>query len=358
MAEKGLRGRPQTEITIAWATLLKIAAACLLAYLAFRLQLLVGILFIALLIAITLSPIVIWSVRRGWPKWVGVLISSTLMLAFVALFLGVLIPSLTNQGDRLVKNLPILKEHLLHRLPESGPMRDSINKILNSSSFSNPEPLLKQMFAWGKVAVQSLIEFGFVLIIAIYLLVDGERVYKWLLAFLSDVQREKMERAAPEIAQVVFSYMAGQVITSVLCAIYVFALLTILHVPDALLLAVLAGIFDILPIIGFFLSVIPALILALTVSPTAALLVALLYTLYHWVETYFIVPKVYGNRLRLSTLTVLISCMAAGLVAGVVGVIAVLPIVASYPIIEKIWLRPHLEADTVSKHAKIDANPP
>jgi len=128
--------------------------------------------------------------------------------------------------------------------------------------------------------------------------------------------------------------------------------------PDALLLAVLAGIFDILPIVGFFLSVIPAMLLALTVSPTAALLVGVLYVLYHWLETYFIVPKVYGNKLRLSTLTVLVSCMAAGLVAGVVGVIAVLPIIASYPIIEKIWLRPHLEPDTVTKHLQIDENPP
>jgi predicted PurR-regulated permease PerM len=88
---------------------------------------------------------------------------------------------------------------------------------------------------------------------------------------------------------------------------------------------------------------------------STAVLVFVLYGAYHLVETYFIVPKVYGDRLRLSTLTVLVSCMAAGLVAGVVGAIAILPIVASYPIIERIWLRRHLEADTVIKHDQIDA---
>ena len=121
------------------------------------------------------------------------------------------------------------------------------------------------------------------------------------------------------------------------------------------MLAVIAGVFDILPLIGFFLAIIPALIVAVAVSPVTAGVVLVLYGAYHLIENYFIVPKVYGNRLRLSTLTVLVSCMAAALVAGVVGAIVILPIVASYPIIERIWLRRHLETDTVSQHAQIDA---
>ena len=110
-----------------------------------------------------------------------------------------------------------------------------------------------------------------------------------------------------------------------------------------------------LPLIGFFLFAIPAVALALTVSPASAAWVAALYVAYHVIENYFIVPKVYGNRLRLSTLTVLVSCLAAGLVAGVVGVILVLPVVASYPIIERMWLQPYLEPSTALKHARLDA---
>jgi predicted PurR-regulated permease PerM len=127
-----------------------------------------------------------------------------------------------------------------------------------------------------------------------------------------------------------------------------------LNVPNAALLAVLAGIFDVLPLIGFFVSLLPAVGMALTISPVTAGIVAALYVVYHAIENYLIVPRVYGHRLRLSTLTVLVSCMAGALVAGVIGAIAVLPIVASYPIIERIWLRPHLENDTVARHKEID----
>jgi predicted PurR-regulated permease PerM len=194
-----------------------------------------------------------------------------------------------------------------------------------------------------------------VLVVAVYLVADGERVYRWLLAFFPEKHRKKAATASVEIAEVVSSYMIGQLITSLLCGTYAFIILQLLHVPNAALLAVIAGVFDILPLIGFFLSIIPAMIVALSVSPVTALLVFVLYGAYHLVENYFIVPKVYGNRLRLSTLTVLVSCMAAGLLAGVIGAIAILPIVASYPIIERIWLKRHLEPDTVAKHEQIDA---
>jgi predicted PurR-regulated permease PerM len=144
------------------------------------------------------------------------------------------------------------------------------------------------------------------------------------------------------------------VITSALCGGYAFVVLLSLGVPNAALLAILAAIFDVLPLIGFFLFAIPAVALAFTVSPGTAALVALFYAAYHIFENYFIVPKVYGDALRLSTLTVLVSCLAAGMLAGVIGVIIILPVVASYPVVERIWLRPYLEAETVPTHAQID----
>src|SRR4030095_4178933 len=130
--------------------------------------------------------------------------------------------------------------------------------------------------------------------------------------------------------------------------------LAILKVPNALLLAVMAGVFDVLPMIGFFLFTIPAVVIAWTVSTPTAAIVATLYVVYHVVENYFIVPKVYGDRLRLSALTVLISCLAAGIVAGIIGIIIILPIVASYPVVERLWLHSYLQPDTVDKHEKIE----
>lgn len=177
---------------------------------------------------------------------------------------------------------------------------------------------------------------------------------QWLLAFLPTSERVKASAAFVEIAQVVAHYMIGQIITSALCGVYAFLVLFFLHVPNAPMLAALAAVLDVLPLIGFFLFTIPAIAVALTVSSTAALIVAICYGAYKVAEDYFIVPYVYGNALKLSTLTLLLSCLVAGAIAGVIGIIIILPIVASYPVIERVWLKPHLQRDTVERHDAID----
>jgi len=347
--------RSRIEVTVSWTTILKVLLACLLVYLAVRLWPLAELLLLALLIAIAFRPLIQWTQRRRWPKWAGVLLCAILLLGSTALVVVFLAPTIASEGSALLKQLPDLKPQVLNRLPPSGPVRDLANELSSPAALSNLKPLLKSLASWGATALEGLIGFFVVLIIAIYFLADGEGVYKWLLAFLPEAQREKMAIAGEEAAVVVGHYMVGQLITSVLCAAYAFGVLAILHVPSAALLAVLAGIFDVLPLVGFFLFAIPAVAIALTVSPMTALVVGGLYVAYHLIETYFIVPKVYGNRLRLSTLTVLVSCLAAGMVAGIVGVIVVLPIVACYPIIERIWLQPYLERGIVQKHARLSS---
>ena len=347
--------RRHLEITISWTTLLKIFLAGLLAYLGFRLWRLAELLLLALMVAIAFQPLIQWTKRHRWPKWSGVLLVAVLLLGAAALFVIILVPKISTDGTEFIKQLPDLRERLSSSLPQSGPVRDFVSRLSNSHELSNPEAVLKYLAGGGSAALEGLLGFFLVLIVAIYFLADGEQVSQWLLSFLPDVQRQKMAVASEAVGAVVGQYMVGQVITSVLCAGYAFAVLTIMQVPNALLLALLAGILDVLPLIGFFLFTIPAVALALTVSPMTAALVGGLYVAYHVVENYLIVPKVYGNCLRLSTLTVLVSCLAAGLIDGVVGIILVLPIVASYPIIERVWLEPFLKHGTAQKHARLDA---
>ncbi|RYZ51644.1 MAG: AI-2E family transporter, partial [Proteobacteria bacterium] len=103
----------------------------------------------------------------------------------------------------------------------------------------------------------------------------------------------------------------------------------------------------------------PAIILGLTISPVTGVLVAGAYILYHAIENYFLIPRIYGNRLRLSDLVVLVSLIAAGTLGGIVGAIMILPLVASYPIVERIWLAEYLGKGVVRRHGhKVDARPP
>ncbi len=341
-------------ITISWAAIFKILLGCLLSYWVVLLRPLGVLLFLSLLIAITLWPVFDWARRHSWPKWAGVLLCALILFGLVGLAVGIMIPTFVTQTGELIAKLPTFKEEVLKRLPETAAIRPAVENLLSSPSFTDPTPLLRSVVEWGRVVLDDLTRFFIILVVAVYFIVDGERVYEWLLAYLPEKHRRKWAEASPEIASVISHYMAGQFITSALAGLFAFVVLKLLHVPNALLFGVLAAVFDVLPLIGFFLFIIPAVAAALTVSPVAAALVGGFYTFYHLLENYFIVPKVYGNRLRLSTLTVLISCLAGGLLAGVAGIVMILPIVASYPIVERVWLRPYLVRGTVEKHEQID----
>jgi predicted PurR-regulated permease PerM len=347
--------RRHVAITITWGALLKIGVAALLAYALVFLWRFELLLILAVLIATAFRPMLKWMEGRGWPKWTGVFAAGFIMLGITAAVIGMIIPVVGNQSVDFVKRLPELKAALLERITSIAPLRNIVEPMMNGPSFSDPQPMLKQLMAFGSRALEHTIEYFMVLIMALYLVMDGPRVYCWLVAFLPPRHRAKTAVAADDITSVVGHYVGGQLITSALASAFAFVVLLVLRVPNAAMLAVLAGVFDVLPIIGFFLFTIPAVLMALTVSPTAAIMVALLYTVYNLIENYFIVPKVYGNRLRLSTLAVLITCLVSGLLAGVIGVIIALPIVACYPAIERVWLRPYLERDTVEKHERLDA---
>jgi predicted PurR-regulated permease PerM len=99
---------------------------------------------------------------------------------------------------------------------------------------------------------------------------------------------------------------------------------------------------------------VPAIVLALTVSGTTALIVAALYVAYHAVENYLLAPWAYGDRLKLSDLAVVLAFVVGAEIAGVVGALIALPIAAAYPAIERIWLREQLAEDTVHEHKAIE----
>ena len=150
------------------------------------------------------------------------------------------------------------------------------------------------------------------LVLTIYLLIEGRTAYDWLIAYVPAKHREQAHVTACEARDRIRGYVTGNVATGAFAVVFVFVALTILKVPAALLLALIAGIFDFVPVLGFLCSSVPAVVLALSVSPLVALIVAGLYVGYHLIENYYIGPKVYGGRLRLSHLAVILRVRRRG----------------------------------------------
>ena len=117
--------------------------------------------------------------------------------------------------------------------------------------------------------------------------------------------------------------------TSGIAFVFTAILLTTLRVPAWLMLAFLAAVLDMVPVVGFLLTIVAIGLLSLSVSPMTALYACASTLLYQGIENYLISPRVYGSTMRLSNLAVLIAFAVGGILAGPLGVILALPIAAA-----------------------------
>ena len=265
---------------------------------------------IAILLAVTLHPAVAWLEQKRIARGVSVIVIASVALGLLALFAVFLLPPLTAQMTHLFQDVPAFRGRILSRIPARYPaVQAVIGAIFEWSASPKTITLFERSFAWGQSAVSGLVTAVIVVVLTLYLLLDGKSLYAWLLAFVPRTYREKVATTMDEVSDVVHAYVSGQLLVAVVFAMFVAGLLTILGVPAAVPLAVIAGVCDVIPVLGILLAAAPAVLLALTVSPSAAAVVAIAYLAYHLVETYFILPRIYGNKLKISTLSVLLALL-------------------------------------------------
>jgi predicted PurR-regulated permease PerM len=332
-------------------TIVKLVVAALVIWAGVRLWPEFILLLVAVLLAVALHPVVIRleGPRLPRPRVIAVLAG---VLGLVAVVLvSFVFTSLADEISKLARDFPTFRARIEENLPADHPMLKKAVGVIFSLPYS-PEVAvqLKKPLVWGSTAASGGMAVFFTVILTLYFLLDGRRLYAWLIAYVPRVHRDKMAVTMEEVSAVIYAYVRGQVITSVLFFTYVAIVLHAFHIPAAFPLAILAGFCDVIPVVGIIVATLPAALLALTVSPAATAAVLSLYILYHAVESYLIVPKIYGQRLRLSTLAVLLALVAGNTLAGLIGAVLVLPLVAAYPIIERIWLAGYLSPEVLKDH--------
>jgi predicted PurR-regulated permease PerM len=343
------------RLHVPMSTILKVLLAAVCVWVLLKLVPSLILIVVSLVLAITLWPFVEWLERRGLSRGWAVALVSLGVLVVAASFVVLVLPPLATQSVELAENIGAYRRNVqAHLNPDHPILAKLMTEIFDLPSSPEVTHSLERPLAWGQVILEASLTTVLVMVMALYLLMDGKRTYAWLLAYVPRRHRRKMAETVPAVSDVVMAYVQGQILTSLLAGIYAFAVLSVLRVPSALPLAVLAAICDVLPILGVFLSTIPAAVFALAVSPFAAAAVVALYLLYHALENYVLIPRIYGRRLRLSPLVVLIALMVGGSLYGVLGAVLILPLFAAYPAIEKIWLGEYLSDEVVADHAELE----
>ncbi len=345
------------QLRIPFTTLVKVALFLLLVMVTIKIVPLLAIIYVAAMVAVVMAAAVGWLEKKGFRRGLALTLIAVAIFACVLLFLFVVVPAMFTEIKDLIHNAPQIAQRLERQIPSAAPY---IKSITVQATWPPQPGKQNEWLARGAIAgwyaVEAIMAIFLTLVIAVYFVIEGRMALAWLVSFASDETRKKLVLTAEEIGPVLLAYMRGQLITSTLAGVVALVTALAMHIPGAIPLAVLAFIGDFVPVLGFIAAIVPALALALLVSPLAVVVVIAAYAAYHLIENYYVVPRVYGRAMQLSTLAVLLTISFGGMIYGPVGAVLILPLAAVYPSIERIWLRRSLAPDTISKHDAMEGD--
>ncbi len=334
------RERTITEVEVPVRTIVRVILVFVLLWLLGKLWSLMLLGLIALMFTAAIHP---WAVRlqeRGWSRGRAVAVIMVAINAVVILAVSIIVSPLITEGREFVDELPNQVDRLERVFGNNPYIFERLREAAQGAT-TNSEEVSGGVAQVGMGVVNFITDGLIVLVFTIYLLLDGNRIYRWTVRYLPQRYRRKFDRTIPEVSRVVSGYAAGQLMTSALFGLFSFTILFSLGVPQPLFLAILAAIGDAIPIVGVTAVTIPTVLLALTVSPTTAIIVLAAYLIYQQIENYVVVPRVYKTTLNISSFAVLLAVLVGSALLGIVGALLALPIAAAIPVIEDIWLEDH-----------------
>jgi predicted PurR-regulated permease PerM len=323
------RSTRTVRFELSFSTIFTIVLVTAGLWLMVRLLPVVLVLIVALIIVGTLGPAVSWletrHLQRGWS--IAIVFTSLLI---VTLLVGVLtVPEFLAQVLSLVDREPALRARLVARLAGShltAPLAESLRTM-------HYEALIQSIGTTAFTLSTRVIEIAAysmgAIFLSLYIMTDRDRLRGGLYSIIPRADHIRLSRIMMNLEKIVGGYIRGQVITCALMASFMFILLVACGVPNALAIAVFGGVADVLPYIGIFLTMGPAIVAALAQGPVVTVIVLVLMFAYEEFESRVLVPVVYGRAMRLPSSVVLFSLIAGATLLGIIGVLLALPLAAA-----------------------------
>jgi predicted PurR-regulated permease PerM len=269
------------------------------------------------------------------------LIYLTLILSRVA-FGFVVTTQFFREIEDLIRSAPqyeILLLGALHDLQERFPFLPPLDAQLTarlrdlSSEFG---ALVSQVFLLARFALgvfSGLLSVVFVLLITLYLLVDGARIREYMLSFMATEKRGRIRAVTSRMGERMGRWLIGQIALSLTVGACSFIGLSVLGVKGALVLAIIAGIGEAIPIVGPIAASVPAIAVAATQSVGLAIATLVLYVVIQQLENNLLVPKIMERAVSIHPVAVVLALIIGGELLGITGAIVAVPVAAAAAVV-------------------------
>lgn len=294
--------------------------------------------FIAILLAAALEPFIGW-VRARYPVPRGPVIL-LVYLAFFALVVGFavfVLPAAADEAEEVLRRLPAFLDEVSRwaKTLEPAPVQRTVEALVSAArgQLQLDVPAPDEVVRAGLTLAEALAAIGAVLALVFFWMVGHARLQRYALAFVPLDRRGGVRRAWNEIEGRLGRWLRGQLILMGVVGVLCTVAYLVLGVPSALLLGLIAGLCEAIPMIGPILGAIPAILFAATVSPELALGVLAVTAVIQVVENNVLVPVVMRNSIGLSPLIVTFSLLVGGAAAGIPGALVAVPLAAAVEVI-------------------------
>lgn len=287
------------------------------------------VLVTALMLVGSLHPLVVWLEQRQVRRVFAICLVFAVGMALAGALAVFTVPTMIEQVKSVVENEPRIRETIAGYLEGSHlttPLADGLRRV-------NYQELLKasrlSLFALGLHTAEIVAYLIAAVFLAFYMMLDRDRLRGGLYAVVPRSHHIRLSRILLNLGTIVGGYIRGQLFTCALMGGFIFVLLVGCGVPNALAIAVFGGVMDLLPYLGIFLTMGPAVLAAWGQGPVIAGIVFVLMLAYEELESRVLVPLVYGRALRLPSSVVLFSLIVGAALAGLVGALLALPLAAA-----------------------------
>jgi predicted PurR-regulated permease PerM len=294
------------------------------ALLAWRLRVTFLLLAVSLFVAVLLNPFVRALCRRGLRRVNAVLVVYGVIVVVALAFGYLLFHPLVTSATRFAHDLPTLVRDAQHG---RGPVGHLIARLHLESWVRRHVPnlesaiakLSRPAFAVGKTVVSGIVGLVTIAFISFFVLVEGPRTYEAIRGLMTEEHATRLRRVTDAMAREVTGFMIGDLATSVIAGLVVFATLEATHVPFAPLLAVWVGLVDFLPLVGGLLAGVPTVGVAFLHSAVAGIVTVVVFLVYQQIENHLLYPLIVSRSVRLSPLWVLLAVLIGAETGNIVG---------------------------------------
>jgi predicted PurR-regulated permease PerM len=265
-------------------------------------------------------------------------VALVILIPIAAAQLGSLLQSLPSIGDQLDSRLRwvldlLARRGLLRTSPEQA-MREIENTFINRAN-GLAESVLTTAFNSLSGALGWIFQAFSIILVAVYLLADSGRIKALFIRAFPFVYRDDAAELWDDVGHNLSRYLGGLLVSLAFQGIAATSMLLLLHVPYALLLGLWTTVAAIIPVIGSYFAAIPAILVALFVSPMTAVFVAITYFAINMIDGNLIAPRVQGKALDVPPLLVFLAVIAGGQIAGFWGILLAVPMLA---VLRAVWV--------------------